>query len=586
MSKGVRFGRTTDLLETRLPAWRSRFVLLCILLAFGGLILRAAYLQIVSDDFLQQQGAKRMERTLPLHASRGTLFDRNNVVLAQSIPAQAIWYDGRKTKDATDAELTQLAKLLGMNSSRLIQQVRGDEKRAFVYLERQVEPDLAKQVKALKVPGVGFLTENKRYYPLGETTAHLVGFTNLEDSGQEGLELAFNDRLTGEDGERSVLRDRLGNIIEDVREIRPPVNGQDMVLSVDSDIQYIVSAALKKAVEYHAADAGAAVVLDAKTGEVLALASVPTYDPNDRSDLHGPDLRNRVFTDTFEPGSTLKPFTVSLALDKGFVKPDSMIDTGKGYFSIGPATIHDTHAHGLITVGQVIQFSSNIGSSKIALSMPSKYMWDNFHLLGFGQAPNVHFPGAVAGRVRPWNSWRPIEQATMSYGHGIAVSLIQLAQAYTVFANQGYFVPVSLLKRKPGEEPRTHQVFSEKTAAEMLHMLELAAGPDGTAPKSQVAGYRVAGKTGTAHKDLNGRYVDKYVASFVGLAPVSNPRIIVAVMVDNPTKNGYYGGEVAAPVFSVITKNVLTKMDVQPDAIQNTQSLKKYVQAPSGRAAL
>lgn len=566
----------------RLPVWRSRFVLVCLLAGFVGLVVRAGYLQIVSDDFLQQQGAKRMERTLPLHASRGSLLDRNHVMLAQSVPAQAVWYDGRRIKDASDAQLRNLAQVLGLKADRMIRQVRSDEKRAFVYLDRQVDSDIAKKARALKIPGLGFVTESKRYYPQGETLAHLVGFTNVEDTGQEGVELAFNDSLTGQDGERSVLRDRLGNVIEDIRELRPAVNGQDLVLSVDADVQYIVLSELKKAVLAQKAKAGAAVVLDAKTGELLAMANIPTFDPNNRTQLHGPSLRNRVFTDMFEPGSTLKPFTVSLALDQGAIRPSSLIDTGRGQLTIGPATISDTHAHGLISVEQVIQKSSNVGTSKIALSLQSKDMWDFFHLIGLGQAPQIRFPGAVAGRVRPWNKWRPIEQATMSYGHGISVSLIQLAQAYSIFANEGYFVPVSLVKHRPSDVSRAHRVINSKTAASMLHMLELAAGPEGTAPKSQVKGYRVAGKTGTAHKQEGGRYIDKYVSSFVGLAPVSNPRVIVAVMIDEPGTGVYYGGEVAAPVFSVITKNVLGRLNVQPDALRPAEGLRNYVLAPTG----
>eukprot|EP01030_Chromulinospumella_sphaerica_P034316 gene34316-biopygen8129 len=367
----------------------------------------------------------------------------------------------------------------------MIAQMRKDSKRAFVYLDRQVDSDVAAKAKALKIPGVGFVTESKRYYPQGETMAHLVGFTSIEDKGQEGVELAFNDRLTGEDGERNVLRDRLGNVIEDIRELRPPVNGQDLVLSVDADVQYIVLSELKKAVEQHKARAAAAVVLDAKTGELLAMANIPTYDPNNRGQLHGEKLRNRVFTDMFEPGSTLKPFGVALAMDQGKVK-------------------------------------------------------------------------AMAGRVRPWNKWRPIEQATMSYGHGISVSLIQLAQSYTIFANKGHFVPASLIKRGPQDPVVSHRVISEKVADSMLHMLELASGPEGTAIKAQVQGYRVAGKTGTAHKQEGGRYVNKYVSSYVGLAPVSDPRVIVAIMVDEPKSGVYFGGLVAAPVFSTITKSVLT----------------------------
>lgn len=571
MSRPVRFGGG-ELLKMRLPRWRSRFVLLVLLFCFGGLIARAGWLQIVSNDFLKEQGAKRMERTLPLRANRGSLFDRNKVVLAQSVPAQAIWFDGQRIGAIDDQQIKSLAGLLDRDPFQLAKRLRG-EKRRFVYLERQVDPDVAAKVRELKISGIGFLSESKRLYPQGETVAHLVGFTDIEDRGQEGVELAFDQRLTGKDGERSVIRDRLGNVIDEVRELRPATNGEDVVLSVDSDLQFVVVSQLKQAIKQHRAKAAAAIVLDAKTGEVLAMANLPTYNPNDRSDLRGANLRNRVFTDMFEPGSTLKPFSVALALELGLVRPLTKIDTGKGLLKIGPATISDTQAKGVLTVEEIIEKSSNVGTSKIALEIPSREMWQFFHQLGFGQAPEVDFPGAVAGLVRPWNKWRPIEQATMSYGHGISVSLVQLAQAYTVFANDGHLVPVSLIKLDDPSKRVARRVISEKSANQMKRMLEMAAGPNGTAPLSQVQGFSVAGKTGTAHKQAGGRYIDKYVSSFVGLAPVGNPRVIVAVMIDEPNAGQYYGGLVAAPVFSAITKNALSRLGVEPDQLDRPRNM-------------
>jgi cell division protein FtsI (penicillin-binding protein 3) len=583
MSKSVKFG-ATGLLDQSLPTWRSRFVLITLFFAFGALVARALYLQVISDEFLQMQGAKRMEKTLPLAAVRGTLYDRKNRVLAQSVPVHTVWYDGRKMGGVSDASLRELAKVLGMKPESVVKKVRQDSKRAFVYLERQVEPAVAQKVKDLNIPGVGLLAENKRYYPHGETMAHLIGFTNIEDKGQEGVELAFNSKLIGENGKRNILHDRLGNVIEVLDQQTPPINGADMVLSVDADVQYIVLSELKKAVELNKAKAAAAVVLDAKTGELLAMANIPTYDPNTRVDLSGAKLRNRVFTDMFEPGSTLKPFTVSLALNQGKVTPNSRIDTGSGRLSIGPATINDTKPHGNISVEEVIQFSSNVGTSKIALGLERKDMWDFFHLIGFGQVPSNAFPGAAAGKVRPWAKWYPIEQATMSYGHGISVSLIQLAQAYTIFANKGMFVPVTLVKQDPNRPAVGRQVLRPEVADSMLHMLELASGPHGTAPKSQVQGYRVGGKTGTAHKQEGGHYINKYISSYVGLAPVSDPRVIIAVMVDEPSAGVYYGGVVAAPVFSVIAKSVLSSLGVPPDSVgaSDTVTARKVVQAPTG----
>jgi cell division protein FtsI (penicillin-binding protein 3) len=365
-------------------------------------------------------------------------------------------------------------------------------------------------------------------------------------------------------GSRRVIKDRLGHIVEDIDSVREPHDGKDLALSIDSKIQYIAFSQLKEAVDKHKAKAGGVIVLDVKTGEVLALANLPTYNPNNRAVLTGAQLRNRVLTDTFEPGSTMKPFTVALALETKRVRPDSVFQTSPGKMTIGTATIGDSHAHGLLTVAQIIQKSSNIGTAKIALQMPAREMWEMFTTVGFGQQPKFGFPGAVAGRVRPYKSWRPIEQATMSYGHGISVSLIQLARSYMIFARNGDTIPLSF--QKVIDPPVGQRVISEKTALELRAMLETVVGPEGTAPKAQVPGYRVAGKTGTAYKIVGGRYANKYVASFVGFAPVSNPRIIVAVMVDEPTNGQHFGGDVAAPVFSSVAANALRALNVTPDS--------------------
>ena len=391
----------------------------------------------------------------------------------------------------------------------------------------------------------------------------MVGFTNVEDSGQDGMELGMQKTLAGVTGSRRVIKDRLGRIVEDIAAVREPHDGRDLVLSLDSKIQYIAFSQLKEAVDKFKAKAGGVVVIDIRTGEVLALANLPTYNPNNRAILTGAMLRNRVITDTFEPGSTLKPFTIALALDTKRVTPNTIVQTSPGRLTIGTATIGDSHAHGPLTVSQIIEKSSNIGTAKIALQMQPQEMWEMFTTVGFGQQPRFGFPGAVAGRVRPYKSWRPIEQATMSYGHGISVSLLQLAHAYTIFARDGDLIPLSF--QKLSAPPVGQRVVTEKTAREMRAMLETATGPEGTAPKAQVPGYRVAGKTGTAYKVIGGRYVSKYVSSFVGFAPASDPRIIIAVMVDEPS-GAHYGGEVAAPVFSAIAGNALRAMNVGPDS--------------------
>lgn len=561
MSRSIRFS-DTELLRLGLPAWRSRFVMLLLFAAFGGLAARALYLQLIATDFLHRQAKIRMERTLMLPASRGRITDRNGVVVASSLPARSIWYDAREFQPSPQ-QLAALAKLLGMDMAALQDKIARDTK-TFVYLKRQVPLETAEQIAALRIQGLGSLPEYRRQYPEGSGIAHVVGFTNVEDLGQEGMELAYQEQLAGTPGERNVVRDRLGRIVEDLREVRPPVNGRDLQLSIDLKVQYLANLALRNAIDEHKAKAGGVVVLDARTGEVLALSNYPTYDPNDRSRLTGAQLRNRVLTDTFEPGSTMKPFTVALALETGLVKPSTVINCAPGRITIGTATISDAHPHGALTVEEVIQKSSNVGTTKMALRLEPQEMWTMFSEVGFGQTPNLAFPGAVAGRVRPWKTWKPIEQATMSYGHGMSVSLIQMARAYTVFTGNGEVLPVTFLKQN--SPPQGTQVFSSETAKAMRRMLEMAAAPGGTAPKAQVPGYRVAGKTGTAHKQEGGRYVNKYISSFVGFAPASNPRLIVAVMVDEPGAGRHYGGEVAAPVFSQVVQGTLRHFMVQPDA--------------------
>jgi cell division protein FtsI (penicillin-binding protein 3) len=552
---------SNPLLRVKLPAYRSQVMMLLVALAFVALGARAIYLQVFSQNFLQKQGELRHTRTLELPASRGKIFDRNGVVLASSLPARAVWAIPEEV-EADPRRLASLAKLLGLERRELARKLAEDG--SFVYLKRQVDASVAEQVAALKIPGIYQQREYKRHYPQGETFAHVVGFTNVEDVGQEGVELAKNVDLAGRSGSRRVIRDRLGRVIEDVGAVREPHNGNDLALSIDGKIQFLAFEAVREAVRIHKAKAGAAVVIDARSGEVLALANWPTYNPNQRGQLSGAQLRNRVITDTFEPGSTMKPFTAALALELGKVKADTVIQTAPGRLTIGAHTIGDTHPHGALTVEEVVQKSSNVGTAKLALGLPAQKMWEMYTALGLGQAPRVGFPGAVAGRVRPYRNWRPIEQATMSYGYGLSVSLLQLARAYTVFTGDGELLPLTMYKID--EPPRGERVLGVQTARAVRHMLELAAGPGGTAPQAQITGYRVAGKTGTAHKRENGKYVNKYLSSFVGFAPASDPRVIVAVMVDEPGAGKYYGGQVAAPVFARIVGDSLRTLRVPPDA--------------------
>jgi len=546
-----------------LPRWRAGLLLALLLATFAALIGRALYLQVVRNDFLQQKGDARASRVIEISANRGVITDRRGEVLAVSTPVESVWASPQDL-DASRKQLQQLAASLGMDLSELKRRI-GDEQREFVYLKRHLPPEEAAKVEGLAVPGVFLQREYRRYYPAGDTLAHVIGFTNVDDVGQEGIELAFQDQLAGRPGSRRVIKDRLGRIVEDVESIRAPRPGQNLALSIDTKIQYLAYRELKEAVAQHRARAGGIIVLDARTGEVLALANVPTYNPNNRTSLTGPRARNRALTDVFEPGSTLKPFTAAAALESGSFRPESVIQTAPGYLSIGRRTIRDVHPEGDLTVSQVIQKSSNVGAAKLALSMPPARLWEILRGAGFGIPTGSGFPGEVGGRLRPHTSWRPIEHATMSYGHGVSVTLMQLARAYTIFASDGEIAPVSLLRLDGAV--RGERVVSAETAQAVRAMLELAVQPGGTAPRARVSGYRVAGKTGTAHKLEEGGYAaDRYVSSFVGLAPASNPRLVVAVMIDEPGAGEYYGGAVAAPVFSKVMGGVLRMLNEPNDA--------------------
>ena len=579
MVRSVKFA-APKLLQTRLQLWRSRFIFGLVAICFVALGGKALYLQTMSAPFLQAQGAQRYEKTIELQANRGRILDRHGVVLASSLPARSVWaYPDRV--DLSDPRLMDLARLLDIKPLDLQRRLTAED-RNFVFLKRQVDLDTADRIKALRIKGIGQDGEYKRDYPQGEMVAHLVGFTDIGHVGQEGLELAFQSTLAGHVGSRRVIRDGTGQIIGALDQVREPRDGRDLRLTIDTRIQARTFEALKTAVHDSKAKAGAAVVLDAKTGELLALANWPSYNPNDRSDLSGAQLRNRAITDLYEPGSTLKVFTAALALESGKYRPGSIIDAREGRLTIGRDTIRDAHrARELMTLEEVIQHSSNIGTAKIALSLPVEDHWRLLTASGFGQAPKIGFPGAAAGRLRPYKKWKPIEHATISYGHGVSVSLMQMARSYTIFAGNGELLPARIFSTEDEQRGRPMQVslrsrdentvrgvpvIKPETAAAMRRMLEMAAGPKGTAPLAKVPGYRVGGKTGTTTKIENGRYVKKYVASFVGMAPMSDPRIIVAVMIDEPSAGKYYGGQIAGPVFSRIAGDALQTLGVQPDA--------------------
>ena len=565
MSRSVLY-TSSPLLASKTPVWRSKFIVAMIGLGFVGLGARAAYVQVFGNDFFQRQGEVRFARTLELPANRGKILDRNGLILASSVPAASIWAipeDVEHEKPEVKAKLRQLAKLMEMPFADLMAKL-SDEDKTFVWVKRQLDWDVGQKIAALDIKGIYQRKEYKRQYPEGEAAAHIVGFTNVEDKGQEGMELAFNSQLAGKPGSRRVIKDRLGRVVEGVGETIPPIDGKDMQLSIDSKVQFFAYQKLRDQVTLHKAKAGSVVVLDAHTGELLALANYPSYVPDKRQNLTGDQLRNRALTDVFEPGSTMKPFTIGLALESGRVKPETVIDTSPGRINITGSTISDTHNYGALTVEGVIQKSSNVGTTKLAMQMPAKEMWETFSAAGFGQKPQIGFPGAISGRLRPYKTWRPVEQATMSYGYGLSASLFQMARSYTVFANGGRVIPATLLKT---DEPAVGvPVFSERTADQVRKMLQMAAGPGGTGQKAQTVGYSVGGKSGTARKQVGKSYAaGKYRAWFTGLAPVDKPRIIVAVMVDEPSAGQVYGGLVAAPVFSEVVQQTLRMMNVQPD---------------------
>jgi len=547
----------------RLPVWRARFVLAALALGFAGLALRSVYLQAVKTDFLQGKGDARSSRVIEVPATRGRIVDRNGEALAVSTPVKSIWAIPGDV-EVTAEKRRRLAAALAVDPRELSRKL-ADKSRDFVYLKRQLAPEAAEAVERLKIAGIYEQREYRRYYPAGEVTAHVIGFTGVDDAGQEGMELAFQDELGGRPGSRRVIKDRLGRVVEDVESIRAAQDGRDLTLALDTKIQSLAFSVLKSAVERYGARAGGIVAIDVRSGEILALANVPSFNPNNRARLSGAQLRNRAMTDLYEPGSTLKPFTIALALESGKVHPETMIATAPGRLTLAGYTIRDVHPASAMSVGQVLQKSSNVGAAKIALGLPSEAMWQLFHRLGFGTAPQLGFPGAAAGRLRPYRSWHPVEQATMAYGHGISLSLLQLARAYTVFARDGELVPLTLVKSEAvatGE-----RVFSADTARAVRAMLETAVQPGGTGPRARVMGWRVAGKTGTAHKQENGGYAEhKYIASFVGLAPASAPRLVVAVMLDEPAGNDYYGGSVAAPVFAQVVQGALRLLGVPHDA--------------------
>lgn len=549
-------------LVPRLPAWRSSVVVALLTVGFATLAGRALWVQIVEHEFHVAQGEKRHRITVESPGMRGPIVDRHGALLAVSLTTYEIWAEPRRMGSPDRAKL---ARALGIAAAEL--ERRLSTERAYVLLKRHVDATTAQEIDELAIPGITRVSASKRFYPEGESVAHVVGFTDIDDAGQEGIELAADAMLAGETGSRDVIRDRLGRIVSELGTRVQPRNGGTVRLTIDRRIQQLAYTQLKAALTKHNAQAGSAVVLDAQSGEILALANAPSFDPNRQMHRAGSALRNRALTDTFEPGSTVKPLVVALAMDTGLAQPDTLVHTGPGYYTIGPNTIHDTSNHGTITVAQAVSKSSNIALAKLALNLPAERIWTMYRDYGIGYQPPLPFPGVAAGKLRPWQRWRPVEQATMGYGYGLSTSLLQIAQAYTAFASDGTLQPARLVVAEDDRTGATsgnaeeRRVTTSASAAAIREMLEAAART------AQVEGYRVGGKTGTAWKHMGTSYAKgKYRSLFVGLAPIHAPRVVVAVMIDEPSRGAYYGGAVAAPVFASIAGGVLQLLGVPPDA--------------------
>ena len=531
----------------------------------ASLVGRAVYLQVLDKDFLNHQADARHLRTEKISAHRGTITDRNGEPLAISTPVDSIWANPKEFAPAVD-NIPQLARILGVDSQVLMRRITRSMDKEFLYLKRHLSPEQAREVLALKLPGINVLREYRRYYPASEVTGHLVGFTNIDDEGQEGLELAFNHWLAGESGSKRVLKDRLGRSIENVESIRPPHHGKDLRTSIDLRLQYLAYRTLKSAIKAHDARSGSIVVLDVRTGEVLAMVNQPTYNPNDRSQFSAERYRNRAITDIFEPGSSLKPLVVAAALESGQYRPSSVVDTAPGFIVIGPKKIEDTRNLGRVSLTTILARSSNVGITKLAMTLQPEQLWETMTHFGLGELTTSGFPGESAGMLTHYSNWRPISQATLAYGYGISVTPLQLAQAYASIGDHGNLRPISLVAlEQPGEGD---QVISGATADAVRRMLEEVVRPGGTGTKAAVDGYRVAGKTGTAWKFASGGYSeDKYISIFAGLAPASEPRLATVVVIDEPSGEFYYGSDVAAPVFADVMAESLRLLAIPPDAM-------------------
>lgn len=560
--------------RTTFIAWRFYFIIIFILLITAGLMYRAVDLAVIKRHFLQVEGDARSIRTVTVPAFRGMISDRNGFPLAISTSVYSVWVNPEEFI-ASPAFFNSLSGLLDIPVKKvatLIQQA-ANKKREFVYLKRAISPELAEQIKRLKVPGLYLQQEYKRFYPEGEVAAHVVGFTNVDDHGVEGMELGYDSWLAGVSGKKVVLKDRLGRIVSNKQIMQEEKSGKDLTLSIDKRIQYLAYRELMTGIKNNIASSGSVVVIDTTTGEVLAMVNQPSFNPNNRGHAKKEDFRNRAVTDIFEPGSTIKAFSIASALDSGQFKPDTVIDTFPGWIRVGHNVVQDEHNLGKITLAEVLQHSSNVGATKIILALPPNQLWSVLHRVGFGELTGIEFPGERSGVLIHREKWAPFTLATLTFGYGVSVTTLQLAEAYSIFANQGIKIPVTLLKRDT--VPSGKRVMEAAIANQMLILLQSVVDAKGaTGNEAKVPGYHIAGKTGTARMATVGGYKKQYIASFVGIAPVTRPRILVAVVIDNPRGKHYFGGEVSGPVFEKIMEGTLRILNIPPDNIESLQQKK------------
>ena len=553
-------------IQSSLRCW---FVVCLFLLCVIALSSRAVYLQLLAGESLREKGDEVAVRIVNVPAHRGALMDRNGEQLAISTPVDSIWAEPRKVLIEDEKYLLVLARLLDMPQQKLKKFLTDRIKRDFVYLKRHAHPSLVEEIKNLGVKGVSTQSEYKRYYPAAEVTAHILGYTNVDDQGQEGIELAYDKILKGKPGKKRVLKDRLGRIVRNIESVMPSESGTELKLSIDKRIQYLAYREIVAAAKHHEAKSGSLVMLDVKTGEVIAMVGHPSFNPNNRSWSKN-TTRNRIVTDVYEPGSIMKVFTVAAGLESGIFTPQTIIDTSPGVFKVGKHSISDHHNYGHIDVTTIITKSSNIGASKIALALKPEYFYEVLNRFGFGQTTGSGYPGERAGILRLFNTWSEQDIASLSYGYGVQVTPLKLAQTYSIIANNGIMLPVSFIKTN---KPKTRErVIAENIAKQIRDMLETVVSSEGTASRAAIKGYRVIGKTGTVHKyDPRGGYFpDRYRSLFVGIVPASNPRFVTVVTIDEPNKEkGHYGGAVAAPIYSKVMEGTLRILNIPPDNLDS-----------------